>query len=89
MHRNKTRDGAGVGGWLHLAASPTFATMALLTIFASNPMDMLCPAHGMSPLNGMTTMYLLMSAFHAGPWLKWVARWRGGRSRAGTFPRPD
>ena len=89
MHRNKTRDGTEVGGWLHLAASPTFAAMALLTIFASNPMDILCSTHGMSSLNGMTMMYLLMSAFHAGPWLKRVAGWRGGRSRAGTISRPD
>ena len=31
---------------------------------------MLCTA--VSPLNGMVTMYLLMSAFHAAPWLKLI-----------------
>jgi hypothetical protein len=30
---------------------------------------MLCAAAHGSPLGGMVTMYLLMSAFHAGPWL--------------------
>ncbi|HEY3520413.1 MAG TPA: hypothetical protein VGK80_05160 [Rhodanobacteraceae bacterium] len=70
-------DGAlGVVEWLHLAATPTFAAMALLTVFAGNPADMLCSAHSMSPLIGMTTMYLLMSVLHAGPWLKRVARRR-------------
>jgi hypothetical protein len=34
---------------------------------------MLCSgAHG-SPLGGMMTMYLLMSALHASPWLKLIA----------------
>jgi hypothetical protein len=30
---------------------------------------MLCSATHVSPLSGMATMYLLMSAFHARPWL--------------------
>ena len=56
---------------LALAASPTFAIMALLTgILGSGPAEMLCSATHVSPLSGMVTMYLLMSAFHAGPWLK-------------------
>jgi len=63
--------------WLHLAATPTFALMALLTGTAgAGPMDMLCPAaHAMSPLGGMTAMYLLMAAFHSTPWLKLCSRW--------------
>jgi hypothetical protein len=62
-------------GWISLAAAPTFAMMALLTgIFGGGPQDMLCStAHGMSPLSGMATMYLLMSAFHAAPWLKLIS----------------
>jgi hypothetical protein len=58
--------------WLCLAATPTFAIMALLTAFLrAGPPDMLCAAaqHG-SPLSGMTAMYWLMSAFHSAPWLK-------------------
>jgi hypothetical protein len=58
--------------WLCLAATPTFAMMALLAAFpGGGPPDMLCAAaqHG-SPLSGMATMYWLMSAFHSAPWLK-------------------
>ena len=55
---------------LALAASPTFAIMALLTgILGGGPAGMLCSA---TPLSGMVAMYLLMSAFHAGPWLKLI-----------------
>jgi hypothetical protein len=54
--------------WLCLAAAPTFAIMALLTGTGGSP-DMLCVStqHASS---GMATMYGLMSAFHAAPWLK-------------------
>jgi hypothetical protein len=56
---------------LALAASPTFAVMGLSTsMLGSGPTEMLCAATQQSPLSGMTAMYLLMSAFHAGPWLK-------------------
>jgi hypothetical protein len=48
--------GAGLAKWLALAASPTFAAMAVLT-----------------SLGGMVPMYLLMSVFHAAPWLKLIA----------------
>ena len=46
-----------LAGWLALAATPTFAGMAVLTAL----------------LGGMVPMYLLMSAFHAGAWLQWMA----------------
>ena len=36
-------------------------------------MDMMCSAHGASPLGGMVPMYALMSAFHFVPWLKLVS----------------
>jgi hypothetical protein len=64
--------------WLGLAATPTFALMALLTaVLGGGAMDMLCPtAHGASPLNGMVLMYALMSAFHSGPWLRLIVRRR-------------
>jgi len=62
-----------VADGLALAASPTFAIMALLTGVLGGPAEMLCSgAHG-SPLGGMMTMYLLMSALHASPWLKLIA----------------
>jgi hypothetical protein len=61
----------GAADWLSLAATPTFAVMALLTGALGGPQDFLCAAmRGNSPLDGMATMYLLMSAFHLGPWLR-------------------
>jgi hypothetical protein len=63
--------------WLGLAASPTFALMALATRFGDAP-ELLCSAvNGSSPLGGMVPMYLLMSAFHAAPWLKLMHHARG------------
>ena len=72
----------GVADWLSLAAAPTFAFMALLTVLGGGP-DRLCSAgHDASPLTGMAAMYLLMSAFHSAPWLKLVASRRvAGRRR--------
>lgn len=63
-------------GWLGLAAAPTFAAMALATALADDGgMRILCAdAAGGSPLTGMATMYLLMSAFHLPPWLKRLGR---------------
>ena len=61
--------------WLHLAAAPTFAIMAMLTgALGGDQRDMLCTAaaHG-SLLGGMVPMYLLMSAFHLRPWLTLIS----------------
>ncbi|HLI18707.1 MAG TPA: hypothetical protein VKV22_10620 [Rhodanobacteraceae bacterium] len=65
----------GAADWLHLAATPVFGALALLTGTTSGATaDMLCPATGgMSLLGGMAAMYLLMGVFHAGPWLKLLA----------------
>ena len=58
---------------LALAAAPTFAVMALLTgVLDSGPAEMLCSATHVSPLSGMAMMYLLMSVFHATPWLRLI-----------------
>ena len=66
------RAGADV---LCLAASPTFAVMALLTFMPGGDADMPCMAtHAASPLGGMAAMYALMSAFHSAPWLKRFSR---------------
>ena len=66
--------------WLGLAATPTFAIMAMLTaVLGGGSADMLCSAgHGLS-LGGMVPMYLLMSAFHAAAWLRLIA----GQTRPG------
>lgn len=65
--------------WLGLAATPTFAIMAVLTaVLGGGPTDMLCSAgHGLS-LGGMVPMYLLMSAFHSAAWLRLISGWRRG-----------
>ena len=64
----------GAADWLCLAAAPTFAIMALLTVLGGGPPAMLCSAaQDASPLSGMVPMYLLMSAFHSAPWLKLIS----------------
>jgi hypothetical protein len=70
-------------GWLSLAAAPTFAMMALLTaVLDSGAPDMLCAGmQHASPLSGMVSMYVLMSAFHSTPWLKLICGWRNGNDR--------
>jgi hypothetical protein len=74
----------GAADWLCLAATPTFAIMALLTGgLGGGASDMLCgSAHGASVLNGMAVMYLLMSIFHATPWLKLISNRRNGAHSA-------
>jgi hypothetical protein len=69
--------GAASAG-LALAAAPTFLAMAALTAgLGDGRTAMLCaPAMDASPLTGMIPMYLLMGAFHAGPWLRLIANRR-------------
>jgi hypothetical protein len=63
-----------VARWLQ---APTFTTMALLiVVFDSDMPSMLCSAAGSSTLDGMAPMYLLMAAFHLGPWLRLISRRR-------------
>ena len=66
----------GAAEWLSLAATPTFAVMALVSpVLGGASAEMLCAAgRGASVLTGMVPMYLLMAAFHAGPWLRLVRR---------------
>lgn len=67
--------------WLALAATPTFAIMAVLTAMISGgSADMLCAAGHGSLLGGMVPMYLLMSAFHSAAWLRLVAERQGKSS---------
>src|SRR5271166_3957378 len=73
---------AGADSLLSFAAAPTFALMALMTATDSEP-QLLCTAvHLGSPLGGMIPMYLLMSAFHSGPWLRLISGRRSGAMRA-------
>ena len=90
--RNKCRDGREAGGWLHLAAAPTFAAMALATAITGNdPALMFCQAmgHGSLSLDGMTFMYLLMAIFHAAPWWKWIVLRARGLARTKTVCTPE
>lgn len=73
------RDGRiahGAAGWLSLAAAPTFALMAAVTVATGDSHGVpLCSQAGQpSALAGMGPMYLLMAAFHLAPWLKTIAR---------------
>lgn len=81
MHRNNL---PGAADWLSLAAAPTFAIMALLTVaLGGGPPDILCSAaQHASPLTGMVPMYMLMSAFHLAPWLKLIRSSRSGAHRS-------
>ena len=69
---------------LRLAAAPTYVFMAVFTgIFGESPMDRLGMAvHHTSPLSGMVSMYMLMSVFHAIPWLMLIARWATASRRS-------
>ena len=80
LSSHQTRRGASVEtptdnatsftAWLCLAAAPTFAIMAIVAITSSGA-DMVCSAmHDGFPVDGMTTMYLLMCVFHLPPWLR-------------------
>ena len=75
---DKAHPSLSAADWISLAAAPTFALMALLTVLLGGGRpDMLCSAaQDASPLSGMVPMYLLMSAFHSAPWLKMICKRR-------------
>jgi len=83
-HESGNAAALGAADWLCLAAAPTFAIMALLTgVLGGGPPDALCSAaQDASPLSGMVPMYVLMSAFHAVPWLKLISSRRNGARRS-------
>ena len=80
----RARQQLGLADGLSLAATPTFAVMALLTgVLGNGPLDILCLAtQDASPLNGMVLMYGLMSAFHLAPWLRLIPSRRHHARRA-------
>jgi len=79
----------GAADWLSLAAAPTFAGMALLSAILGSG-GMICAAgpEGASLLTGMVPMYMLMSAFHAAPWLRLLRGPASAGARA-TPPLPS
>ena len=68
--RARASQACGGAGWLGLAASPTFALMAGIAANHGSAMALCSSGPGILPIDGMTTMYLLMSVFHLSPWLK-------------------
>lgn len=74
--RDRGRLEASAARWLSLAATPTFAVMALLAAVHGDGMpDMICSSmREASLLTGMVPMYALMSAFHLAPWLRLFSR---------------
>ena len=73
---------AGAVTCISLGAAPAFAVMALVAgIVGGGSPDMSCSAmQNASPLSGMLPMYVLMSAFHFGPWLKLIGSRRSRKS---------
>ena len=65
---------SGAAGWLALAATPTFALMALIGANDAPGHALHASTSGALWVDGMTAMYLLMSLFHAPPWLKRAGR---------------
>jgi hypothetical protein len=63
----------GAAGWLGLAASPTFALMALVAANHAPSIALCSLGSSILPIDGMTTMYVLMSLFHLSPWLKFAS----------------
>ena len=66
----------GAADWLSLAAAPTFALMALLTVLSGDghAVPLCSQAEAAWTLSGMVPMYLLMAAFHLAPWLRRTTR---------------
>ncbi|TYC52356.1 hypothetical protein FMN50_18600 [Rhodobacterales bacterium] len=71
-HRRLVPATSGLAAWLGLAASPTFAFMALVSATDAHEMATCLPVETPA-VNGMALMYLLMSLFHAPSWLKLAA----------------
>jgi hypothetical protein len=67
----------GAAGWLSLAASPTFALMAWAAANHAPPIALCSSGSSILPIDGMTTMYGLMSLFHLTPWLKFASASNG------------
>src|ERR1700688_2617675 len=72
------RTARGVAGWLSLAATPAFGAMAVYAGLSGGPNTICSMMPGASPLGGMVSMYVLMSIFHAAPWVTLLSRHLAG-----------
>jgi hypothetical protein len=65
---------ASAADCISLGAAPAFAVMALVAgVVGGDSPDMSCSAmQNASSLSGMLPVYVLMSAFHFGPWFKLI-----------------
>jgi hypothetical protein len=59
-----------VADGLAFAASPVFVALALLPGLLGSEQASICSSAQASPMSGMFTMYLVMGALHAAPWLR-------------------
>ncbi len=69
----------GAADVLCLVASPVFALLGILALPGGEEAMRALSGHGESPLGSMALMYLLMSAAHAGAWLRLLSGERPGR----------
>jgi len=74
--------GSPAASLLVLAATPTFAVMALWSTAAGGPAEMICNGGSAFCPNGMAAMYALMSVFHVSPWLTLLSNWRNDEGKA-------
>jgi hypothetical protein len=77
---NRRSGSPAAGRWLAVAASPTFAIMALVSATDAPPLAFCAAGSNVLPVDGMTAMYLLMALFHLPPWLRLARRGPAGRS---------
>lgn len=73
LERKGAAAAVGLTKWLCLAATPTFAILALLTSLDGSRIDRLCVSGRGPRLSGMVTMCV----FHSPPWLNVI----GGPTR--------